>query len=128
LVLEASPITNLLRLVCQKDSWKGTAADFWHVLDRHAGEQQYTKGWPKTPWELSIQLRRLAPNLRAEGIDLQLDQKTAGAKSKRIVTIAISRPVRVQEGSAQIRRFPRTRPRRFPRTKPRRFPRTSFST
>ena len=117
LVLDASPITVHLRNVCLKGSWKGTAADLLRALQGSAREQQHQKGFPQNPWYLSIQLRRLAPNLRAAGLNILFDQKTAGTKSKRIITITKSIAGKVEgnvQTSTQIRRFPRL-PQRFPR-------------
>jgi len=117
MVLEASPITIPIRILCMDGSWKGTPSQLLRELDRRAGEQRQQKGFPQSPWHLSVQLRRIAPNLRAEGIDVQPDQKTAGSNSKRIITITKSMPVRVEENvrtSTKIQRFPRL-PQRFPR-------------
>jgi hypothetical protein len=117
LVLEASPIASILRLVCRSGKWNGTASKLLHDLDGRAGDERYMKEWPKNPQQLSIELRRLAPNLRPGGLNIQLDQKTAGANSRRMITITMRKPGLFEENvqsSAQIRRFPRI-PQRFPR-------------
>ena len=44
------------------------------------------RGWPKTPSGLSAMLRRLAPDLRAEGIEIDW-ARTAGSNTKRTITI-----------------------------------------
>jgi hypothetical protein len=49
-------------------------------------EQERSQDWPKDAWALSKQLREIAPNLRAEGIDIGF-QKSSGAGSRRIITI-----------------------------------------
>jgi hypothetical protein len=118
LVLEASPITIPIRILCMDSSWKGTPSQLLRELERRASEQRQQKGFPQSPWHLSIQLRRIAPNLRAEGIDIQSDQKTAGSNSKRIITIKKS-PMTVKTEtntriSTPIRRFPREH-HKFPR-------------
>src|ERR1700676_84743 len=81
-------------------------------------------GWPGKPkvlasngWALSVQLRRIAANLRAAGLDVNLGEKTPGKGSKRIIAIKKLITKGLAETSAivetanhapdQIRRFPR---------------------
>ena len=124
LTLEASPLVPpLKRLTIKRDAWSGTASDLLRDLVRLANEEAQQRNWPKNPQVLSGQLRRIAPNLRAVGIDVQLDGKTSGTASKRIITIKRALPEEVAEIVAElnkaeqkpksIRRFPR--PFRFPR-------------
>jgi hypothetical protein len=89
LTLDASPIVPPLRMLCaSRDRWSGTAAELLGKLTRHAGgEVSLQRSWPKNPQVLSGQLRRIAPNLRASGIDIQFDEKTSGSSSKRVITI-----------------------------------------
>lgn len=69
LALDASPVAALIRGLT--DTWEGTAAQ---LLDRLTDEAEdgltRSRAWPKSPRSLTNVLRRLAPNLRATGIDI----------------------------------------------------------
>jgi hypothetical protein len=71
LALEASPLTVPLRALAESCGWEGTATQLLEELTKRAGNGVDKAGWPKNANVLSSQLRRLAPNLRAIGIDLQ---------------------------------------------------------
>jgi len=47
----------------------------------------HQQGWPKAPHVLSNQLRRLAPNLRAMGIAIELDVRLGGRDRQRVIGI-----------------------------------------
>jgi hypothetical protein len=86
--LESSPLVDPIKLMTFGASWHGTAATLLKALAGHAKSgETLPRDWPKNPQVLSIQLRRIAPNLRAIGIDVQIGAKTAGPKSKRIITL-----------------------------------------
>ena len=71
--LEASPVAaEVLRLVANCEAWQGPAAELLRVLEKRADEK-VVKGqtWPKNPRALSAALRRLAPNLRADGTSVE---------------------------------------------------------
>ena len=74
LSLEASPLTDPVRVVAEA-GFAGTATE---LLDRLVGlvaeDVTRRKMWPKTPHGLSGALRRLAPNLRASGVDVEFDR------------------------------------------------------
>jgi hypothetical protein len=118
LTLDASPLVPpLKRLTVNHDVWSGTAADLLRSLVRRANDEVQQRNWPKNPQVLSGQLRRIAPNLRAAGIDVQFDEKTSGSGSKRMITIKRGLPEEVDEILVElnkaekepipIRRFPR---------------------
>jgi hypothetical protein len=129
LALEASPIVPALRRVCARYGWTGTATELLGALGRRAGNQNQQRYWPQSGWALSMQLRRIAPNLRAEGLDVRFGKKTAGERSRRIITIErivddevdalLSEYEQAKEESNRIQRFPRLpspgSPLRFPR-------------
>jgi hypothetical protein len=87
LALEATAIVTPLRLLSAKGEWTGTATELLRDLTRHANDQVNARDWPRNGWALSIQLRRIAPNLRAAGLHIDLGKKTSGDRSKRIVSI-----------------------------------------
>lgn len=70
--LEASPVgTALLRLMTDRPSWAGTAAE---LLEELAGRDQPAargRSWPGSARALSGALRRLAPVLRAVGFEVR---------------------------------------------------------
>jgi hypothetical protein len=71
LILEASLLTPFLRSIAE-GGFTGTAtALLQHVNGKAPEETRRQKGWPGNAKGLSNSLRRLAPNLRAVGIDVQ---------------------------------------------------------
>jgi Bifunctional DNA primase/polymerase, N-terminal len=126
LTLEASLIVTPLRYAIAVGHWKGTALELLAKLNAHAGvDEKRERAWPKNPQQLSIQLRRLAPNLRRISLDIQFDEKTSGSGSKRLISITRRnpessnlefperRPDQIVPYPPPIARFPR--PFRFPR-------------
>jgi len=56
--------------------WVGSANDLLDKLNTQAGHgKNIPPGWPKMPNQLSGQLRRLAPSLRAEGINIEGEKR-----------------------------------------------------
>ena len=100
IAIESSPIGSYIPLLLDDGDFEGTPAELLNTLtgcasraafhDRIAGtagvDPTKGRGWPRTPSGLSAALRRLAPDLRAEGIDVEWT-RTAGSNSKRIITI-----------------------------------------
>lgn len=120
LTLEASPIATSLQRVCTRGHWTGTALDLLAKLNAHTEEdEKRQRSWPKNPQQLSVQLRRLAPNLRPTGLDIHFDEQTPGSRSKRLMTITRRNPLQdlkadlIRPSLRPIYRFPR--PFRFPR-------------
>lgn len=105
LSLEASPIVMPLTLfLVTRSTWRGTAAQLLRGIEKHVEiEVSRQRSWPANPQLLSSQLRRIAPHLRATGLDIQFGEKTSGMGSKRIITIT-------QRDSDEL-------PRRFPEEK-----------
>lgn len=71
LALEASPVAPaIIAFVEREERWAGTATDLLKELNTLAGDDaQRQQGWPKRGNVLSGLLKRLAPNLRAAGIN-----------------------------------------------------------
>ena len=78
LPLEASPIVQPLRKLLDKHAkWEGSATELLKELSRFADEATcQLKTWPRTGRTLSNALRRLTPNLRADGIAVSFPPKT----------------------------------------------------
>ena len=88
LVLEASPVVAPLHELLKFHPWEGTATELLGELaSRVEDRTQELTAWPKGGRSLSNALRRLAPNLRAAGIEVDFGQ-TPGSKSKRFVKIS----------------------------------------
>lgn len=68
--LEASPFALALRTFMQnRQEWTGTATDLLKVLEPFRSASDAAREWPKNGRGASGQLKRLAPNLRAIGLD-----------------------------------------------------------
>lgn len=68
--------------------WEGTATELLNELNNNTDDKTLNlKSWPKTASTLSNELRRLAPNLRAFGFDVELGQRTGRRRS---ITIRLS--------------------------------------
>ena len=122
LTLEACVIVAPLRKVCAYGTWKGTAQQLLNALCKYVSDQhRLQRDWPKNAQVLSIQLRRIAPNLRATGLDIKFGERTAGRGSKRIITIThvnARKKCTNDEDDKSVsasRRFQRERILRFPR-------------
>ena len=95
LALEASPVVDaLLALAKDKSSlpFKGTSTELLAVLKTAASEEtKRLESWPKDGRALSNALRRLVPNLRAIGINVQMPgpktTRVAGGKVGRFIEI-----------------------------------------
>ena len=88
LALEASPVgAELQRWIARKRGWSGTAGELLGELETDAQENtKRLKSWPKSARGLSSALRRLAPNLRADGIEIEFLGRT-GHDRRRIIRI-----------------------------------------
>jgi hypothetical protein len=94
LVLEASPVTGPLRVFLseQGGTWCGTASDLLGELSRRLAEREREgrkpPGWPANGRALSNALRRLAPNLRAVGIDVVF-ARDGSRQNRRVVSLRL---------------------------------------
>jgi len=69
--LEASPVASGIMLFMDPViTWTGTVSDLLKRLVPLAGDAVKQKGWPPDATRLSNALRRLAPNLRAAGLEI----------------------------------------------------------
>lgn len=84
--LESSPVaTHVIDLARQRQEWNGTPGELLDTLDGMATDKcKATRGWPKSPRGLSGILRRLAPNLRAAGVDIGFTRATDRGRQRRI--------------------------------------------
>ena len=71
LALEAAPVAPVvLSFVEEVETWRGTASELLKALNTRAGDVASMEGWVKSPCTLSGALKRLAPNLRACGVEV----------------------------------------------------------
>jgi hypothetical protein len=82
--LEASLIASPLQALVQHKLWTGSATELLTALRGYVDEPTHKeRHWPKNGKVLSDMLRRLAPNLRGIGVDVEFD-KSNGARRIRI--------------------------------------------
>jgi hypothetical protein len=77
--LEGSLVTPaIFRLMDNRAKWAGTVKELLDELNASSADEQTRKqdGWPKRPRGLSGELRRLAPNLRREKLDVSFGKRT----------------------------------------------------
>ncbi len=81
LALDASPIASaLIEFVQEQKSWNGKSSELLRELNQRAGEElKKQQGWPRRPNSLSGSLKRIAPNLRAIGIECNMARTKAGS-------------------------------------------------
>lgn len=97
LPLEASLIAAPLRMLVEKlpatldgerRRWTGTATELLAALRDHADEPaRQSRDWPRNGQALSGQLKRLAPNLRQNGIHVELGRRAADGKRTREIKV-----------------------------------------
>ena len=71
-VIESSPVGEaIVRLMCNRLIWKGTASKLLNELEKYTDDATYrSRYFPKAANLLKRQLNRLAPDLKAFGIDV----------------------------------------------------------
>jgi hypothetical protein len=84
--LEASPVAEaILTFMADREYWQGTATELLEELNADVEEEirrrrERLKAWPKTGRGLSGELRRLAPALRARGIEVSFSRGSSGVR------------------------------------------------
>jgi hypothetical protein len=89
LALEASVIAQPIEQLIARGPWEGTATELLRDLTdpiRVNGEPS-VDDWPKNPQKLSEEFNRIAPNLRATGINIESPQ-TPGSGSRKLIRIS----------------------------------------
>jgi len=90
MALDASPIgKTLVTFVDQVGEWCGSAAELLKELNRKSEESvHYTKSWPQTARSLGTTVRRIAPNLRQTGIDVEFGHDGRDRRKRRVIRLA----------------------------------------
>jgi hypothetical protein len=104
LALEASPVgPAILTLMEGTDRWEGPAKDLLKKLEEGCSDQKTRerKDWPKNPRAMRGAIDRVAPNLRAMGLEVSLGDRDKGRKRTRIIVLdwGGKRPSRPSEPS-----------------------------
>lgn len=99
LALDASPLTPAVRKLAAEGAWEGKAEALLKELEKRANDGTDKPGWPKNGRALSGQLRRLVPNFRATGIDLQFGK--SGDRFIKIRKLAPIAPAASEPGGSQ---------------------------
>jgi hypothetical protein len=88
LALESSPVAAaVLSFINVEEEWQGTSSELLKALNDRTGEDvQRQPGWPKAANALSGALKRLAPNLRAAGVNVSRPNR-AGKNGARIIQL-----------------------------------------
>jgi hypothetical protein len=89
--LDGSILADALRAWLQgRQVWEGSCSQLLKELTQKAGDTAKTPGWPRSPASLSGMLRRLAPELRRRGIEVELDH-FSGARGHRRRAVRVRR-------------------------------------
>ena len=86
--VETSVIGPYVLMLNQQDSdWRGTMTELLAKLVAFAPEEvTKQKNWPKRPHDLGGRLIRITPNLRAEGINIEVGKVDRNKRYVRIYT------------------------------------------
>ncbi|MSQ47309.1 MAG: hypothetical protein EXR78_02800 [Deltaproteobacteria bacterium] len=84
--LDASAIgESVQRFIAKQDTWEGSASELLELLCPSATEKELkSKNWPKLPFSLSNQLRRISPNLRTVGIEVEFTRSGDKGRARKI--------------------------------------------
>lgn len=88
LALEAAPVSaSIIEFVFSCEQWKGTASELLKELNSRTGDDvQHQRGWPKSAAAMGGALKRLAPNLRAAGVNLTHPRRS-DKKGSRVIQL-----------------------------------------
>jgi hypothetical protein len=89
MVLESSPAgAAVLEFMRARTEHTTTAGDLLCELNMKARDEvKKDRAWPKTPKGMSDALRRVAPNLYAEGVLVEFGKRREGGTGRRLVTL-----------------------------------------
>jgi len=90
LALDASPIGSAVRALLAKhpQGLEVTATELLEQLNRSFADRRPPKNWPQSPKSLSGALRRIAPDLRAVGVEVDFE-RVSGPKRQRIISLRV---------------------------------------
>lgn len=97
--LESSPVAAYLRTFLEAvgSPWNGTVKKLLGELTGSAASSDTArKSWPDSPEKLSSHLRRIAPNLRNQGLEVEFLGRT---KEGRLIRLSLPEPAETGDGS-----------------------------
>jgi hypothetical protein len=90
--LDSSPMTKYVLQVAEAGGYHGTPSDLLAQIETMATDgDKRLKTWPHNPRSLSGTLKRLAPNLRVVGVEIEFG-RDSGRQRKRLVTVTRTDP------------------------------------
>jgi hypothetical protein len=84
-VIESSSIGPAILSLTLAGPLVGNATELLTALNQQRGQSEATGDWPKSPKQLGSMLRRLAPNLRAMGLTVELPGKKGKGREKKMI-------------------------------------------
>ena len=112
LALDASVVAKpLLELLDEQGSWSGSASELLAVMGERVGDQgKRQHGWPKNPRALSGHLKRLSPNLRVAGWNVEYDRTSKkrlwSIERASLASSSLGQPDLMQAGAEPCELFP----------------------
>jgi len=87
--MEASALARPLVRLAVAGDWRGTASDLVYAVETSAGRAgARTAGWPRSPTQFAGCVRRLAPSLRAIGINVAFEREPG--TGRRLISLAVA--------------------------------------
>jgi len=87
--LEAHPIAEGI-MALARTGWSGSPTALLEDLKQHAGDNSRQRDWPRNAAALSSRLRRIAPSLRARGVEVEFGREANGNRP-RYIHLALAR-------------------------------------
>lgn len=102
LALDASPIASAVRALLDEhpEGLELTATELLARLNRSFTDRRPPKSWPQAPKSLSGALRRIAPDLRAVGVEVDFG-RVNGPKRQRVISLRLRDSTPATQGPAE---------------------------
>lgn len=101
--LESSPVAKHILQVAESGEWEGTATELLERIEGMASDaEKKLKTWPKGPGSLSGSLKRLAPNFRAVGVEIESGSAGRGKDKRRSMRITGFERTGAQAGTQNV--------------------------
>ncbi|MCC7389536.1 MAG: hypothetical protein IT431_12280 [Phycisphaerales bacterium] len=88
-VVAASPIGPAVVAIVREGPFEGTATELLAALNSRRGEEPPAKDWPTNYSGMSAALKRLAPDLRATGMIVELPERGRGRQKRRVIYLEL---------------------------------------
>lgn len=86
-VVAASPIGPALVSLVKAGPFEGTASELLAALNGRRGDDPPSREWPSNYSGMAAALKRLAPNLRATGMVVELPERGQGRQKRRVIRL-----------------------------------------